>query len=220
MRGSPMMRHRPLFLSVAALLLTLGLWSCAGSSGGKAEAKGPKAWSPAPYDPLNPTLAMVAGRPVTRRDVDSVLATAPASIREDYLSDPEQYKMLVDRIVQQKIIYLAARSAGVESDSGYRADVANQERQLLMKHYYQKVVTSLPPISDSAVRQYFDSHPTEVAMPGRVRVRHILVPTRARALEVRKRLLNTSWENVCARYSTDKVTAKSGGILGFVASDG
>src|SRR5262249_14782122 len=158
---------------------------------------------------LNPTLAMVAGSPITRHDVDSVLATAPASIREDYLADPEQYKMLVNRIVQQQIIYLAAKSAGIESDSAYRLDLATQQRQLIMKHYYAKAVGGLPAIPDSAVRNYYDTHPSEFAMPGRARVRHIQVATRARALEVRKRLLTTSWETACARYSTDKVTAKS-----------
>jgi len=213
-----MIRYRSFSLSVAALCLTLGLWSCAGSSGGKAGARGPQA--PPAHDPLNPTLAMVAGSPITRHDVDSVLATAPPSIREDYLADPEQYKMLVDRIVQQQIIYLAAKSAGVESDSAYRMDLANQQRQLIMKHYYAKVVSSLPALPDSAVRQYYESHPSEFAMPGRARVRHIQVATRAKALEVRKRLLTMSWETVCALSSTDKVTAKSGGVLGYVVSDG
>jgi hypothetical protein len=125
----------------------------------------------------------------------------------------------VERIVQQQTVFLAARKSGIESDSAYRADVAATERQLLMKHYYQKTVQSLPAIPDSSVRAYYDAHPTEFATPGHVRVRHILVPTQARARDVRKRLLTVSWEQVCARYSTDKVTAKSGGVLGFVNSD-
>jgi peptidyl-prolyl cis-trans isomerase C len=215
-----MIRIRPLFPALAALSLVLGLWSCAGSSGGKtASTRAPQAWKPSKPDPMNPTLALVAGRPITRRDVDSVLATAPASIREDYLSDPEQYKVLVERIAQQQTVYLAAKNAGIESDSAYRADLAATERQLLMKHYYQNTVQALPAIPDSAVRGYYDAHPTEFAMSGHVRVRHILVPTRARAREVVQKLRTVSWEQVCARYSTDKVTAKSGGILGFVNSD-
>src|SRR6185503_559558 len=124
MRGRfthPMIRIRPFWLSLAVLVLTAALWGC-GSSGGKSSR--PQVSKPAPYDPMNPTLAIVAGRPITRRDVDSVLATAPASIRDDYLADPEQYKTLVDRITQQQMIYLAARKAGIESDSLYLAEVA------------------------------------------------------------------------------------------------
>jgi peptidyl-prolyl cis-trans isomerase C len=223
MRGRfthPMIRIRPLYPTLAALSLVFGLWSCAGSSGGKtAPSHGPHVWKPSKPDPMNPTLALVAGRPVTRHDVDSVLATAPASIREDYLSDPEQYKVLVERIVQQQVVYLAAKSAGIEADSAYRAEMAATEKQLLMKHYYQKTVKALPAIPDSAVRGYYDSHPAEFAQAGHVRVRHILVPTQARAREVQQKLRTVSWEQVCARYSTDKVTAKSGGVLGFVNSD-
>jgi peptidyl-prolyl cis-trans isomerase C len=168
---------------------------------------------------MNTTVAMVAGRPVTRRDVDSVLATAPLSIQEDYRNDPEQYKLLVDRIVQQQTVFLAAQKSGIESDSAYRADLAATQRQLLMKHYYQKTVQSLPAIPDSVVRAYYDAHPAEFTVSGHVRVRHIQVATQAKAREVRKKLLTVSWEQVCAQYSTDKLTAKSGGILGFVNSD-
>ena len=214
-----MIRFRPYALSLVALLLTTALWSCAGSSGGKTSARGPRAWKPPAHDPLNPTLAVVAGKPITRRDVDSVLAMAPASIQEDYLTDPDQYKMLVDRITQQQMIYLAAQKAGIESDSAYKVELVNQQRSLLMKHYYQKTVQGLPPVPDEAVRQYYDAHASEFSMPGRVRVRHIQLATQARAREVAKLLKTTSWEQVCARYSTDKTTAKSGGILGFVTSD-
>jgi peptidyl-prolyl cis-trans isomerase C len=215
-----MIRIRPLFPTLAALLFVLALWGCAGSSGGKtATGRGPQVWKPSKPDPTNVTVAMVAGRPITRHDVDSVLATAPASIREDYLADPEQYKLLVERIVQQQTVFLAAQKSGIESDSAYRADLISSQRQLLMKHYYQKTVQSLPALPDSAVRAYYDAHPIEFAMPGRARVRHILVPTMARAREVRKKLSTSTWEKVCAGYSTDKVTAKGGGILGFVSSD-
>jgi hypothetical protein len=215
-----MIRIRPYCLSLAALVLTAALWSCAGSSGGASGSHGPKAWKPPAHDPLNPTLAVVAGTPITRHDVDSVLALAPASIQEDYRTDPDQYKTLVERIVQQQMIYLAARKAGIERDSSYLLELENQQRSLLMKHYYQKTVQAQPPVLDEAVRQYYDAHASEFSMPGRVRVRHIQVATQARAREVARLLKTTSWEQICARYSTDKATAKSGGILGFVSSDG
>jgi peptidyl-prolyl cis-trans isomerase C len=215
-----MIRIRPYWLSLAALVLTAGLWSCAGSSGGKTSgARGPAAWKPPVRDPLNPTLAVVAGRPIMRHDVDSVLATAPPSIREDYLSDPEQYKILVDRLAQQQMLTLAALNAGIEGDSTYRAELETQRRSLLMKHYYRKSVANLPAIPDEAVRQYYDAHSSEFSMPGRTRVRHIQVATQAKAREVARLLKTTSWEQICARYSTDKTTAKTGGIVGFVTSD-
>jgi peptidyl-prolyl cis-trans isomerase C len=133
--------------------------------------------------------------------------------------DPEQYTMLLNRIVQQETVYLAAMKAGTDRDSGYVAELENQQRQILMKHYYQNVIKALPAIPDTAVRSYYDTNSSKFMMPGRARVRHILVPTQAKAREVVKRLRSESWLQVCARYSTDKATVKNDGILGFVSTD-
>jgi peptidyl-prolyl cis-trans isomerase C len=215
-----MIRIRSFLILVPALLALLGLTGCAGSSGGKKSAsRGPRVGSPAEPRGRGTTLAIVGGRRITKHDVDSVLILAPANVREDYLSDPEQYKMLLNRIVQQEMIYMAAKKAGTESDSGYLAELASQRRSILMKHYYQNAVGALPAVPDPEVRAYYDTHPSEFTMPGRVRVSHIQVPTQAKAREVVKRLRTDSWPQVCARYSTDKVTAKSDGVLGFVTSD-
>ena len=213
-----MIRLRPFRLPVLLLLLAAGLWGCGGSKG--PEAHGPKAWTPPMPNMLNPVLARVGTKVITRTDVDSVLAQAPASIQEDYRTDPEQYKDLVNRIAQQEMIYQASLKAGIEGDKDYQTELQNTRRSLLMKHYYQHVVATLPPVPDADVRAYYDAHAAEFSMPGRVRVRHVLVRTQARAREVRKQLQTVSWEQVCARNSIDKATAKSGGVLGFVASDG
>jgi peptidyl-prolyl cis-trans isomerase C len=214
-----MIRSRAFLLSLALLSLVLGLWGCAGSSGGKAPKGGPEAGSAAPSSE-GPVLARVAGHAITRHQVDSVLATAPPSIRGDYLTDPEMFQQLVERIAQQDMLYLAALKDGVDRDPAYLSEVEAQKRTILMKRYYQKTVQALPPISEDAVRQYYDAHPAEFGMPARARVRHILVRTQAKAREVLRQLRTSSWEKVCPRYSTDKVTAKSGGILGFVTNDG
>src|SRR5437867_3563642 len=166
-----------------------------------------------------PTLAIVGGRRFTMRDVDSVLASAPPSIREEY-SDPEQFKSLVERLAQQWALFLEARRVGTEADPNYRAELAGSQRQLLMKYYYKNLVRNLPAISDSAVHRYYDEHANDFKAPGRARVRHIQVPTQARAREVLKRLrAGSTWDQTCAKYSTDKGNSKTGGVLGYVTTD-
>ena len=220
-----MIRIRSFLLGFASLLIVSGLMSCAGSSGGRrpssseAPAGGPQEWRPAPPGPHNPAVGIVNGRYITRHDVDSVLATAPPSIREDYQKDPEQYKQLVERIANQEAMYQAAMKAGTDRSPGYVSDVRAQERQLLLRHYYQNAMSALPAIPDSAVRTYYDQHPAEFNLPGRARVRHIQVATQARAKEVLRKLGTSTWEEVAARYSTDKLTAKNGGVLGYVTND-
>src|SRR5205814_3070864 len=102
---------------------------------------------------------------------------------------------------------------------GYIAEVAGQRRQVRLRHSSQSALSALPALSDTTVRRYYDQHPTEFNIPGRARVRHIQVATRARAKEVIRKLGKATWDEVAARYSTDKLTAKNGGILGFVTND-
>lgn len=136
------------------------------------------------------------------------------------MSSPEEYKKLVERILEQETLYQAALEAGTESDSAYRAELAATKRQLLVRHYYRNVEASLPPVPDSLVRAYYDEYGEEFKVPARAFVRHILLPTRAKADQVRKRLkAGETWDAACARYSTDKVNAKEGGRLGNVVSD-
>jgi len=214
-----MIFNRSLHLSLAGTLLAFGLCGCAGTSsqGKKAASSVPEASGASRR--AGPTLAIVAGRRFTMRDVDSVLASAPPSIREEY-ADPAEFKSLVERLAQQWALFLEARRMGTESDPSYLSELAGAQRQLLMKYYYKNAVRSLPAIPDTAIQRYYDEHPGEFKASGRARVRHIQVATQAKAREVQKRLRSgATWEQACTKYSTDKGSAKIGGLLGYVTTD-
>ncbi len=225
MRRERGIRRQPVTsLSACALLagFVLGLWGCAATSP-PSESAGrsrPQIWRPAASDTSGPVVGVVGSHRITRHEVDSLLSGAPQGIRDQYTSSPDEYKKLIERIAEQEALYQAAVQAGTESDSAYRAEIAAHARQLLVKHYYQNVVRALPAFPDSAVRLYYEEHAADYKDPGRARVRHILVSTRAKAEQVRKRLkAGETWDAVCARYSTDKVSAKTGGVIGYVVSD-
>jgi len=204
-----------MLLLLAGSLVAVSLPGCAGSSGGKSA---PRQVAVRTRD-ASPTLGIVAGKRITKHDVDSVLAYAPPAIRESYMKDPEQFQVLVERIVQQEMLYLAAKKDGLEADPAYQSEVAAQTRQILLKHYYTHVTKSLPPVSDAAIQTYYEEHAKDLSMPGRARVRHIQVATQAKGREVVRQLKSGTWDQVCAKYSTDRATAKSGGVLGFVTTD-
>lgn len=219
-RGFPPVPGR----SAACVLLAgvvIGLWGCAATaptSGGAGSSR-PQVWRPAQPDTLGPVLAVVGSHRITRHDIDSVLTTAPQSARDQF-QEPDQYKLLVQRIAEQEALYQAAKRAGTESDSAYQVEMAAQARQLLIRHYYQNAVRALPDVPDSAVRQYYEGHASEFKTPGRARVRHILLPTQRKAQMVLKRLkAGATWDQQCVQNSTDKVSAKNGGVIGYVVSD-
>jgi len=224
MRGrfaNSMIHKRSLYLILAGVSVALGLCGCAGTSSEakKAASRAAQVWKPSGPSASGPTLAIVGGRRITMRDVDSVLATAPPAIREEY-SDPAEFKTLVERIAQQWALYLEAEKTGIEDDPAYRRELATAQRQMLIKYYYQKAMRSLPAIPDSAMQRFYEQHPDEFKVSGRARVRHIQAPTLAKARDVVKRLRSGStWEEVCTKYSNDKGSATTGGLLGYVTTD-
>lgn len=225
MRGERGIRPLPgASLAACALLagLVLAIWGCASTAppSGNTGKPRPQVWRPAAPDANGPVVGVVGSHRITRHEVDSLISSAPQAIRERYLSSPDEYRQLIERITEQEALYQAAVQAGTESDSAYRADVAIYSRQLLVKRYYENASRSLPAIPDSLLRLYYEEHAADFKVPGRARVRHILLPTRGKAGQVLKRLkAGGSWDPLCARYSTDTVSGKSGGIIGYVVPD-
>ena len=226
--GPPTTRSlKPLLLA----LLSISLLSWTGCSGGPKPAEGTgaasraassgkaKVWRPAKSDTLGPVVAIVGAKRITRHDVDSLIALAPPSAQTQ-LRDPQGYRDLVKRMVIQEAMYNAALGAGLERDSSYLAQVKQSSRDLLMRRFYEVKIQALPTIDDSTLQAYYKANSQEFAIHARARVRHIAVPSRAKALEVRQALEKGAlWDQTCLKYSTDKTTKGDGGLLGWVAKD-
>lgn len=216
-------------LLLTCLTLSASLWT--GCSGGPKPANGTgaasrpgasggaKVWKPGAPDTLGPTVAIVAGRRITRHEVDSLIATAPSGIQAQ-LRGPEGYRGVIERLVIQEAMYNAALGAGLDRDSVYLGMVKTSARELLMRRFYELHTQSIPETPDSLLKAYYDTHPQEFELRARARIRHIAVPTRAKALEVSRALQKGMlWDQACAKYSTDKTTQKDGGLLGWIAKD-
>lgn len=209
--------------TVPALVLALALCGCQSgprpADGVAGAASGPRGWKPSHPDTLGPVVAVVGNRRITAHDIDSLIATAPANMR-DQLTTPEAYRSLVDRTVTEEAVYQAARAAGTDKDPAYQAEVGRSAREILLRRYYQGRLEALPPPPDSAIQAHYDEHKEEYFIAPRARVRHIQFATRAKAESVRRLLLKGGlWDALCRTHSTDSATKQDGGILGFVTPD-
>lgn len=218
-----MTSSRAASLSFAATLVLAAL-VIAGCSGGPHPEKGPgasskasaKVWQPGHPDTLGPVVAIVGSRRITRHEVDSLIATAPAGIQAQ-LREEEGYKEAVNRLVTQEIFYQAAKRSGVEQDSAYQAQLKQSSKDLMLRRYYEIKLASLPEIPDDSSRAYYAAHQEDFSVLPRARVRHIQLPTKAKALEVRKSLAKGAlWDATAAKRSTDQATKDNGGLLGWV----
>jgi peptidyl-prolyl cis-trans isomerase C len=203
-------------LAAAVVLAGCGGGSKARPAEGGSGASGGRVWKPGMADTLGPVVAVIGDRRIRAYEVDSIIQTAPPSVRVQ-LRERDGYKNLVERLVTEEVIYQAARRAGLEKDPAYQAAAAKAVREALMRTYYQRASATFAQASDSAIQAYYEEHKANYNVPARVRVRHIQTASRARAEALRKRLAAGGlWDALAKSSSTDKATAENGGILGFV----
>ena len=189
--------------------------SGAGSSG----ASHARGWKPSSPDSFGPVVAVVGNRRITAHDIDSLIASAPPNVRDQFTT-PEGYRSLVDRAVTEEAVYQAARAAGADKDPAYQAEASRSARDILLRRYYQGRMAAMPPVPDSTIQAFYDAHKEEYVIQPRARVRHILLATRAKAEAIRHQLSKGGlWDALCRANSIDAATKTDGGILGFVTPD-
>jgi peptidyl-prolyl cis-trans isomerase C len=209
----------------ATLLVTIivSLAGCSSSgsrpasgNGATSAGAGTKGWKPAAPDTLGPVVATVAGRRITRHEVDSLIATAPENVR-DQLRKPDGYKEAINRLITEETYYRAAVQQGVEKDSAFIAEIERNKKLLMMRIYYEQKLKSAPETPDSTLRAYYDQHPDEFTLAPRARVRQIVLPSKSRAQQVRRDLVKGApWDATAAKVSTDKASKDNGGMIGWV----
>jgi foldase protein PrsA len=128
-----------------------------------------------------------------------------------------------DAQVERQLDQLRARTSG-GSEAAFRAALAQQgvtetqvrariRQQLLGQAVFAKLSAEAS-VSDDEVERYYRSHLRGYERPATRRVRHILVPTRAQADELERKLrAGADFAALARRYSIDASTATSGGAL-------
>jgi len=126
-----------------------------------------------------------------------------------------------DAQVDRQLEQLRTRSGGPEK---FRATIAQQgvtetqiraqlRKQLLGEALFPKLSAEAS-VSDSEIERWYKSHRKGYERPAKRRVRHILVPTRAQADELERKLrAGADFAALARRYSIDAATAASGGVL-------
>jgi parvulin-like peptidyl-prolyl isomerase len=90
---------------------------------------------------------------------------------------------------------------------------ARIRQQLLGKDVFARL-SDQASVSDDEIERYYKSHVEGYERPATRGVSHILVPTRAQADELERKLRNgADFAALAKRYSTDALTAASGGVL-------
>ena len=166
---------RPLILSLLASA-SLALPACSGGSDGGAtttpiaDGETLKTASP-PTMPkpevIGETLATVNGMPVGTKEFDALALRSKG--RQNDL-DAAARQEVMDRLVEEKLLYQAALAQGIDKDPKIQKMMVNT---LLKQEVYASVRTS--DISEDDLRAYFTEHQDEFVVPEKVQIKRIVV---------------------------------------------
>lgn len=231
---------RPLALSLlASAALVLPACSAGNDAGGTTTpvAEGETLKTAAPPTMPNPdvigeTLATVNGMPVGAKEFDALALRSKG--RESAL-DAEARQEVMDRLVEEKLLYQAALAQGIDKDPKIQKMMVNT---LLKQEVYASVRTS--DISEDDLRAYFEEHKNEFVVPEKVQIKRIVIePEHARdvpatdaseeawaaakatAEEVRGKVMErkSDFRKLAQEHSAGAY-ARRGGDLGFVTDQG
>jgi len=190
----------------------------AGSTDGKATTA-----AKAQNKDVGEVLATVNGLKVGASDYKAAAARkVPANGKT--LSTEEKTEVL-DRLVDEKLLYLAALDQGLDQDPKVQKVMVNT---LLREAVYAKVKNS--DFTDEDLQKYFDEHKDEFIVPEKVQIKRILVkvsderPDDAAKSEA-ERILGelkgdvAQFKQLASKHSEDPYKRR-GGDVGFVPKDG
>lgn len=94
--------------------------------------------------------------------------------------------------------------------------LASLKNNILLNLEVKRILEAKNPITEEAIKQYFDSNKESLAVPEEVKASHILVETEELAKEVKAKITaGEDFAELAKQYSTDQNTKELGGDLGF-----
>ena len=155
---------------------------------------------------------------VTYADFEAELARIPPRDQFEFLLDRQRLAQMVDNILLNKTLAIEARENKLDGDAKVQAEIRNQTDKVLAKYRGQQVQTSAPKIDYlPRAREIYLANPERFTTPPLHDVWHALVSikgrtqeqARARAEEIRARLLAGESADLLATTSSDDESAKT-----------
>ncbi|MFO0617797.1 MAG: peptidyl-prolyl cis-trans isomerase [Polyangiaceae bacterium] len=171
-------------------------------------------------------VARVGSEVVTAADLERRLRALPPYSLKDYGSSPREIrKNFLDRVMVREIVLtLGAIDAGFEK----HPEISDRTRSILRTSVIDQVKEQVlaEPVTDEAVRAYYDANKDKFVAPKRIAVWRILVGSEAEAREIIGEMKQGAtldvkkWGQLARDKSLDKMTAMKSGNIGFLNPDG
>lgn len=161
---------------------------------------------------MNKVLAMVGGTPITENDVNEFLIGLGQ--RGQSYNNPEGRKMVLNQLIDSKLLLLDAKRNLLEAEADFKAQLAKIKDNLLTSYAAEKAIASVS-VSDADAKKYYDENSDKFTSEEAVDASHILVESEELANELLAKIKagEISFEDA-ARENSTCPSGKSGGSLG------
>lgn len=158
-------------------------------------------------------VAKVGTLEITDKDVDTRLKQLPPQYKATYASEAGR-KMLVEQLVQEKLIYLQARSEKYDTNALVLKQLEKAKQRLMVGQYIADVFKKIQ-VTEKELKTYYDKNKAMFVQKEQVKAKHILFKTQEEALTAKERILKgESFEDVAKELSIGP-SAPKGGDLGW-----
>ncbi|MBD3367923.1 MAG: tetratricopeptide repeat protein [Candidatus Eisenbacteria bacterium] len=162
-------------------------------------------------------VARVGSTEITELEFRRRLEELPPFARQQF-SGPEGMLEFLDRLVEEEVVYQAAKDAGYADDPEVRRAVRAVERRTMIQKYYSDVVEGGVEVPEEEIVAYHEEHDELFQRPARIQFRHIMTSTRPAAEAARQRALaGEGFAEVARDVSIDTATRDAGGLMSPVS---
>lgn len=162
----------------------------------------------------NKVLAVVNGQEITEQDLELTLMRFPKE-RQGFLSTEEGKKQLLDQMVSFELLYLDAKTSGLENDENYLMQVEMAKKEILIQTSISKIMSDVT-VTDSELEEYYKANQQMFTNQPTVTAKHILVDTLEKATDIKTEIVNgKAFEEAAVEHSTCPSNAQGGSLGSF-----
>lgn len=167
-------------------------------------------------DKKGEVVAKVDSEIITTGDVEKKINALPP-IYKEFFKQPAGMSDFIDQLVNEELLYAEAKKKGMDKDEDFVKAFEDAKKRELITRLLKKEMTTSPQLTEKDVKDYYESHKSELVQVTAVRVSQIVVKTEADAKQVYDRLQKgEAFNKVASEVSIDKATASKGGDMGFL----
>lgn len=178
----------------------------------------------------SPAVGQTAGRPAAEADPVVGRVNGEVVKRSDVMREAESlppqfaqvpieaiWPLLLDRVIDRKLIAAAARKDGLPKDPDYQARMKDLEDRVLEQAFLEKRMQKQ--VTEAAMQKRYAAMIGEIKPVTRIHARHILVKTRDEAVDILRDLAKGGDFAAIAKEKSQDGSARSGGDLGWLTKD-